>query len=246
MNNPFLLHRHHAVIAVLVAAMLGLTATSGCAKAPRSSSLARDISPTRETRGAEALQSFEEFRTQAQFQAACARWQDGDPKTCEQMLQAVLTRTSDHYQARLTLADLYAATDRPELAEQELQNLLERDPHDPQAHHSLGLLLESTGRNHEALTHFQMAVKFDPKNELYSASEETMLTATRPSSPNTFAPDKPAGPAMASLRDVSPRLASTPRSQIKMVAHHESQKSPKLPSPISPTKRTTAIINDVE
>ncbi len=129
-----------------------------------------DVAQTRTEREEKAIEEFERTRDAALYQAALARWRDGDAVACESLLVRLLQRNNEHREARLMLADLYASTGKPKAAEQHLRLLIDRTADDAQAHHSLGMLLNTTGKADQALFHLQKAAELEPDNELYAVS----------------------------------------------------------------------------
>lgn len=138
--------------------------------------LPEDVAQTRTDREEKAIEEFERTRDGALYQAALARWREGDTVACETLLVRLLQRSSEHREARLMLADLYASTGKPKAAEQHLRLLIDRMADDAQAHHSLGMLLETTGRADQAMYHLQKAAELEPDNALYAMSHDTART----------------------------------------------------------------------
>ena len=152
-------------------ALASTLAISGCVTVDSPlAGLPDDVAPIRAEREEDVLEDFERTRDGVLYQAALARWRDGDAAACESMLARLLQRSDGHRAARLMLADLYASTGKPKAAEQHLRLLTGRDDDDGQAHHSLGMLLETTGKPDQALQHLQKAAELEPDNELYSLS----------------------------------------------------------------------------
>ncbi len=167
----------------IVASVLLVT---GCATVDKQlAEIPDDVTPTRNVREEEAVTEFEQTRDSALYQAALARWRDGDAVESESLLTRLLQRNDEHREARLMLADLYAATGKSKAAEQHLRLLIERKADDAQAHHSLGMLLDMTGKVDEAQNHLQKAAELEPENELYAIS----LTTTQADS--NAPPDRP-------------------------------------------------------
>jgi len=168
-----------------------LACLAGCTAIDKQlASLPDDVAPVRAEREEEVVQDFERTRDTALYQAALARWRAGDSVASESLLMRLLQRNDQHREARLLLADLYVATNKPNAAEEQLRLLIRRMPNDAQVHHSLGLLLESTGRTEEAVTHLQKAAELAPDNELYALSHDATRESFRSPEP-TCAPSAP-------------------------------------------------------
>jgi Flp pilus assembly protein TadD len=125
------------------------------------------VTPQREARKTEAVQTFETHRDAAQISAALDRWQSGDAAGCEAMLAAVAARCPDYADARLQLGQVLWSRGDAAAAEPHLRAVLEKQPDRAEAHHALGLLLDGTGRADEARQHFGRALELEPDNEIY-------------------------------------------------------------------------------
>lgn len=132
-----------------------------------------DVAAIRAEREEQVIEDFQQTRADALYQAALARWREGDVVASEAMLVRLLQQSDEHHEARLMVADLYVSTGKPKAAERHLRLLIERNADDAQAHHSLGMLLDTTGKAEEALHHLQKAAELAPDNELYAISHAT-------------------------------------------------------------------------
>lgn len=182
--------RVRSALAIVVSFLL----MAGCATVDKQlAELPDDVTPTRNVREKEAISDFEQTRDGALYQAALSRWRAGDAVESESLLTRLLQRNDEHREARLMLADLYAATGKSKAAEQHLRLLIERKADDAQAHHSLGLLLDTTGKQDEALKHLQKAAELEPNNELYAISLKTTQadSNTAPDPPKSSRRAKP-------------------------------------------------------
>ena len=133
------------------------------------------VTPEREARKSEALQSFETRRDAMQLSAALDRWRSGDAAGCEAMLTAVVARRPDYNDARLQLGQVLWARGDAAAAEPHLRAVLDQHSRRADAHHALGLLLDGTGRAEEAQTHFAKALELEPANEIYQLTRESAL-----------------------------------------------------------------------
>ncbi len=156
-----------------------------------------------------AIREFEQRRDAANYKTALARWEHGDTAGCESMLVTLLRRNPEFSDARLTLADLYLETHRPDAAEQQLRTVLEAEPDNPQANHSLGLVLETKGNLAAAVVHLQKAAQLDPNNELYAINfqhSQYLGAAEIPQQQANFQPQRLPAPGS----DVSLASSETP------------------------------------
>ncbi len=189
-------------MAMLLAVLAGCTAVE-----KKLESLPDDVASVRAEREEKVLDDFERSRNTALYQAALGRWRAGDSVASESLLIRLLQRDDQHREARLLLADLYIATNKPKAAEEQLRLLLKGMPDDAQVHHSLGLLLETIDRTEEAVTHLQEATDLAPDNELYALSYE----ATRDDSKSPDPACAPSDPNPKRKRGIAGELPSLVR-----------------------------------
>jgi Flp pilus assembly protein TadD len=143
-----------------------LAAFPGCA-GWESRLVAPPVTPQREARKSEAMQTFETRRDAAQLTAALDRWRSGDAAGCEAMLTALVQRRPDYSDARLQLGQVLWSRGDAAAAEPHLRSVLDKQPDRADAHHALGLMLDGTGRSDEAKQHFARALELEPANEIY-------------------------------------------------------------------------------
>jgi tetratricopeptide (TPR) repeat protein len=167
-----------------------------------------DVSQTRRERNAETLHEFDKQREYAEFQAAQALWAEGRHEECCRRLDSLLKHTPDHLDARLLLADVLAAANRPQEALEVLQPALKAHPDDARVQYGVALLLDVTGQRRGAEAHYEEAVKLEPKNEVYQVSYQQLVAAETSSEPSSLTP-APAGTA--------PRLPPVPQLPPKRV-----------------------------
>jgi Flp pilus assembly protein TadD len=139
----------------------------------------RPVTPQREARKTEAVQTFETHRDAAQVSAALDRWQSGDAAGCERMLAAVVARCPDYCDARLQLGQVLWSRGDAAAAEPHLRAVLEKQPDCAEGHHALGLLLDGTGRSDEARQHFSLAWELEPDNDIYRLTSESTNSGLR-------------------------------------------------------------------
>jgi Tfp pilus assembly protein PilF len=113
------------------------------------------------------VRDFEQRRDAAQLAAALDRWQQGDPAAARAMLQRLVERRPDHFEARLRLGELLWSEGDGQAAEHQLREALALRPDAAEAHHALGLVLWGTGRQAEGQQHLQKAAALAPDNEAY-------------------------------------------------------------------------------
>ena len=139
--------------------------------------IAPQVTPAREARKSDAVQTFESSRDTAQVNAALDRWRSGDPAGCEAMLTTVVSRRPDHLDARLQLGHVLWSRGDAAAAEPHFRAVLEKQPERAEAHHGLGLVLDGTDRSEEARSHFARALELEPDNEIYQLTCDSTQSA---------------------------------------------------------------------
>jgi tetratricopeptide (TPR) repeat protein len=129
-----------------------------------------DIAVQQAKRTAEALQAFESRRDFAQFQAAQARWREGNLAACREALDGLLARSPQHFDARLLLAELLLSEEEYDSARKHLEMAIAERPDHARSQHMMGLLLEATDEEAEAIVYYQRAAELEPQNEQYAQS----------------------------------------------------------------------------
>jgi len=159
-------------------AWLVLALAAGCAQtAVLTGSPAESITRRREQRTDEAVRQFEQKQDFAEFQAALARWNQHDVKACEERLQRLLKRSPNHRDARLLMAEVHLAANRPRQALAEVEQALQAHPNNARVQYTMGLVLDAMGQQERALAYYQRAMHGEPENELYAVSYHTALAA---------------------------------------------------------------------
>jgi predicted Zn-dependent protease len=131
--------RRLALVACLVGLMvLGVV---GCA-ARFSRKLAATVPRERPARDQAAVRRFDENRDRNELYAAGACWRRGDAAGCQARLDHLLARSPEHAEGRLLMAEMLAATRRPQEAVAHLQRLVAMHPDNARAQHALNRLLE--------------------------------------------------------------------------------------------------------
>ena len=154
----------------LVALSTSVLLAAGCAGMKSFAPPGMDLSRQRSQRREAIISEFESRRNQAQYEAAVARFQQGDLAGSEMLLVQLLDRNPQDGNARRMLADICLVQQDYDAAESHLQLLLTQDASDAQTHHALGLLLQVAGRSPEAIGYFKRAAELEPDNELYALS----------------------------------------------------------------------------
>jgi tetratricopeptide (TPR) repeat protein len=167
---------------------LALVLPAGCNTMKPALPKSEDVSQTRCERNAETLQEFDKQREYAEFQAAQALWAEGRHEECCRRLDSLLKHTPDHLDARLLLADVLAAANRPQEALEVLQPALEAHPDDARVQYGVALLLDVTGQRRGAEAHYEEAVKLEPKNEVYQVSYQQLVAAETSSESSSLPP----------------------------------------------------------
>lgn len=153
--------RAASVLLILVAAALSGCATAGL---PR----LKDVAARREKRSEAALDQFKRGRDIAQFESAQARFREGDLKGCREQLQTLLAENPGHPGARLLMAELLLADNRPAEAADCVLPLLGPHGEDARVQYTMGLALDAGGQPEAAKPYYERAAKLDPDNELYA------------------------------------------------------------------------------
>jgi tetratricopeptide (TPR) repeat protein len=163
-------HVKHALFLTLMTPVF-----TGCATL-WPSKLTKDETPEKpEAKREELVGAFDAKRDIAQFDAAKARWQEGDTAGCKELVGKILVRNPKHRGGRLLRAELQLVDGKAELAVAEIQSLVDENPQDAEASHMLGLLLEATGQLQEALSHFERAAQIAPENRVFATSYQSAL-----------------------------------------------------------------------
>ena len=140
----------------VAATMMLAISAPGCANAKNLVSSPGDISAQQAKRTAEALQAFESRRDFAQFQAAQARWREGNPVACREALESLLERSPKHFEARVLLAELLLSEEQYDSARRHLEVAIAQKSDNAHAQHMMGLLLEATDQDAESLGFYQL------------------------------------------------------------------------------------------
>lgn len=154
-----------------------LILSSGCASVNLPGPPVEDVAEKRKQRSEEALRQFDKNRDFAEFQAAMAEYGRGDLTGCRETLTRLIERNGKHCDARLMLAELYLADNRPQEALEQVQPALGDHPHDARVQYTAGLTLDAMGQASGALAHYRQAAELQPNNELYAISHRTALDA---------------------------------------------------------------------
>ena len=186
------------------------TVTAGCATLKTSLPQAEDISQKRRERNRAAIRSFAENRDLAEFQAAQARWEQGDIEGCREDLQRLLERTPDHLEARLLLAESLLSDNRPGEAVRCLEPAMPRHSDDARVYYTMGLALEALGRRDGAVAYYERAVELEPDNEVYAVSYQPDLMSGALPDGLPESPMEPTGP-LSEPRARSAEVSSTAR-----------------------------------
>jgi tetratricopeptide (TPR) repeat protein len=107
---------------------------AGCRSITPKSIELQDVTPVRAQRQEQALQQFEEDRSEAQFKAAQSHWEQGHLEDCERLLANILARQPEHVPAALLLAEVKLAGGQPDQAGDCLQRALGSGPQSSDAH----------------------------------------------------------------------------------------------------------------
>jgi tetratricopeptide (TPR) repeat protein len=156
-------------VRVLLLVMLA-SAAGGCATLRRIANDPGDVDAKQVKRTAETVEAFETQRNFAQFQAAQARWREGNTKACREALDSLLVREPTHLEARLLLVQVLLSEEKYDLARGYLEQILAERPADARAQHTMGLLLESQDKTADALEYYRKAAELEPETEQYAMS----------------------------------------------------------------------------
>lgn len=227
--------------ALCVGALLGLAA--GCKGLPTLGPPDQDLTQKRRQRTEEAAREFEAKRDLAELQAALARWDQGDVKGCEHALQRLLERNPNHREARLLMAEVCLADNRPQAAFSQAEQALLAYPDDAHVQYTVGLLLDATGQGETALAHYERAAELEPDDELYTVSHRNALRAAEGVGPSPDGPTgQPADSSQASLElesVVPDHTAQTSQPARSVVEHRPNRPKTAAPADDAPQPSTT-------
>jgi tetratricopeptide (TPR) repeat protein len=196
---------------IVVAALL---ACGGCAALDKSGVWTPGpFSKKRQQRRELALREFEEGRDRAEFQSAVTLWELGNLKGCEEALQRLLARKSDHRDGRLLLADVLLARNAADQAGQQLERALLDHPKDAQVQYGMAIYLDSVGRDDEALLYYQRAAAWDPQDEGFRIGYYAAREAANRRSAVVQAPAAAPGQAVAHRGAVVPAGAAAAKNK---------------------------------
>jgi len=122
-----------------------LATVAGCAALKMPDEPVESITEKRQDRSEAAIREFEEKRAFAEFQAALARWDQGDVDGCEAGLQKLLKRNPDHRDAQALLADVLLVREMSGASEAKVPRQLERPSPITEQH------IEAKGRKQPAV-----------------------------------------------------------------------------------------------
>jgi predicted Zn-dependent protease len=183
----------------LLAITMVLALTTGCANLKGLMSSPGDIAVQQAKRTAETLQAFETRRDFAQFQAAQARWREGNLAACREALDDILQRSPQHFEARVLLAELLLSEEEYDSARRHLELAIAQRPDHARSQHMMGLLLEATEQDAEAIVYYQRAAELEPQNEQYAQSCRTSAGAFEEPLAEGDSPPPPAHPSAIAL-----------------------------------------------
>jgi predicted Zn-dependent protease len=155
----------------LVLAAVGCTTTGP----PAASKRPEGISEQRRER---LQRQFELDRDAALLDAALADAEQGDANGAAETLERLLTRSPDHRQARLMLADLHLLDGEFPAARAQLEELLRRDPDDSDALRSMAKLCDAQGQPEQAARLYQRVRELSSDGEVVAAGYQVVDEAT--------------------------------------------------------------------
>ena len=195
-----------SLLLVLVA-----SAATGCATFKRMRSDSDDVAAKAAKRTAETVKAFEMQRNFAQFQAAEARWREGNVKACHEALEGLLQRDPKHLEAKLLLTQVLLSEEKFDQARASLEPILAERPADARVQHTMGLLMEMQGKSEEALACYQRAAELEPENEEYALACRPVPAAPADASAVQSAGYRaPAENAAADGQDRAPEVQPAP------------------------------------
>ena len=169
--------RTKCFVSVMVCTGVLIGTIGGCSSLRSSIPTMDDISEARRGRSGEVARRFEEKREAAELQAAHARYSAGDAKGCMDTLQRLLARNPNHLQGQLMMAEALLAENRISEAISHLQPVAQAHADNSLVQHTMGLLLDAGGRTAEALCYYELAVRLEPKSEVYAVSYQAALSS---------------------------------------------------------------------
>ena len=184
-----------------------LTVTmAGCASLKTLGPPVEDISEKRRQRSEAAARRFDRQCDVAEFEAAQARWNEGNLHGCAEIVQRILARSPDHLEARLLLAESLLADNRPSEAIPYLEPALATHPSDARVHHLMGLLLDATGQRADALVYYEQATRLRPDDEVYAVSYQMLASEEAAEGP----PQDALGEGLPTSPGSRPEVSSSP------------------------------------
>lgn len=146
-------------LAILGSVMLG--GSLGCTSLPTITPPIEDVAPQRQSRREAAILEFEETSKNAQYEAALARWHQGDEEGSLAELRLLVQRDPQWRPAQQLLAQVLIARNESAEAENILRQLLEKETTWRDSL-SLALLLDTEGRESEAAFYLAQAKELAP------------------------------------------------------------------------------------
>ncbi len=204
---------------------------AGCASLKTLGPPVEDVSEKRRQRSQESAQQFNRHRDLAEFEAARVRWEEGDSRGCAEILQRILTRSPDHLEARLLLAESLLADNRPSEAIPYLEPALAAHPSDARVYHLMGSLLDSIGQKADALVYYEQATTLRPNDEVYAVCYQTLASEEAAEGPpqNVSVDGLPTSPRSPALGE---GLPTSPRPRPEVSSNPGSPRSGERPSTV--------------
>ncbi|NQU24599.1 MAG: tetratricopeptide repeat protein [Candidatus Nealsonbacteria bacterium] len=151
--------------------------TAGCAGFDLADTEGKAVSEKLKQRNEEVTTALESKRAAAEFQAALARFSQGDAAGCEQDLTQLLRRNPGYRDARLLAVEVCLTDNRVGEALKHAQHAMEAHPDDPHVSYTMGLVLDAAGQEAGAAAYYQRAAELDPESELFTMAHLTVLEA---------------------------------------------------------------------
>jgi Tfp pilus assembly protein PilF len=118
-----------------------------------------DVRPQRERRMQQSIEMFERQRNDAQYQAACAFFRQGQFAVCQEHLTGLLSRCHDHRAASLLLTDTFVEQGKLDESRKHAEAAAKRFSHDADFAHALAGVYELQGEETLALASFERAAE---------------------------------------------------------------------------------------
>lgn len=154
--------------------LCALMLTVGCAGVPNAAKQETPAAPESPTE-----LWVQQQRDRAEYEAALARWRQGDDRGCREDLEKLLARNPRHVEARLLLADLLLTSNECQAAYEQAKAAVEEAPNDARVQFAMAVAYDALDKPTEALAYYERAAKMAPNQPAFAAAYESARKAAR-------------------------------------------------------------------